>query len=61
MLTQLHRVLYRCPGHYVYGSATQSTGTGTGSLASRNTSQSPLSAQQAGFPRPELYSLSVCQ
>lgn len=41
------RVLYRCPDHYVYGSATQSTSTGTGSLTSRNTSQSPLPAQQA--------------
>ncbi|HFZ8854733.1 TPA: PAAR domain-containing protein [Salmonella enterica subsp. houtenae serovar 1,40:z4,z23:-] len=32
------RVLCRCPDHYVYGSATQSTSTGTGSLTSRNTS-----------------------
>lgn len=36
-----------CPDHYVYGSATQSTSTGTGSLTSRNTSQSPVPAQQA--------------
>ncbi|MGX5107456.1 PAAR domain-containing protein [Enterobacter cloacae] len=41
------RVLCRCPDHYVYGSATQSTSTGTGSLTSRNTSQSPVPAQQA--------------
>lgn len=41
------RVLCRCPDHYVYGSATQSTSTGTGSLTFRNTSQSPVPAQQA--------------
>ncbi|MDA8502784.1 PAAR domain-containing protein [Citrobacter sp. Awk 2] len=40
------RVLCRCPDHYVYGSATQSTSTGTGSLTSRNTSQSPVPVQQ---------------
>ncbi len=41
------RVLCRCPDHYVYGSATQSTSTGTGSLTSHNTSQSSVPAQQA--------------
>lgn len=41
------RVLCRCPDHYVYGSATQSTSTGTGSLTSRNTRQSSVPAQQA--------------
>ncbi|MFU0869542.1 PAAR domain-containing protein [Kluyvera ascorbata] len=41
------KVLCRCPDHYVYGSASQSTSTGVGSLTSRNTSQSPVAAQQA--------------
>lgn len=41
------RVLCRCPDHYVYGSATQSTSTDIGYLTSRNTSQSPVPAQQA--------------
>ncbi|CCK09716.1 PAAR domain-containing protein [Cronobacter sakazakii] len=40
-------VLCRCPDHYVYGSATLYTSTGTGSLISRNTSQPPVPAQQA--------------
>ncbi|MGY5958824.1 PAAR domain-containing protein [Kosakonia sp. BK9b] len=40
------RVLCRCPEHYVFGSATQYTRTMPGTLASRNTSQAPLSAQQ---------------
>lgn len=40
-------VLCHCPDHYVYGSATLSTRTGTGSLTSRNTSQSPVPAEQA--------------
>jgi uncharacterized Zn-binding protein involved in type VI secretion len=41
------RVLCRCPDHYVYGSATQSTSTGAGSLNSRNTRQSSVPVQQA--------------
>jgi len=41
------RVLCRCPDHYVYGSATQSTSTGTGSLISCNTRQSSIPTQQA--------------
>ena len=41
------RVLCRCPDHYVYGSTTQFTSTGTGALTSRNTSQSSIPAQQA--------------
>lgn len=40
------RVLCRCPDHYVYGSATQFTSTGTGFLNSKNTSQSSVPAQQ---------------
>ncbi|WP_249421787.1 PAAR domain-containing protein [Enterobacter sp. RHBSTW-00901] len=40
------RVLCRCPDHYVYGSATQSTSTGTGSLTFRNTRQSSVPVQQ---------------
>ncbi|EAO2687128.1 PAAR domain-containing protein [Salmonella enterica] len=41
------RVLCRCPDHYVYGSATQSTSTtGTGSLTSHNTSPPSVPAQQ---------------
>lgn len=40
-------MLCRCPDHYVYGSATQYTSTDTGSLTSRNTSQSSVPAQQA--------------
>ncbi|MCU6677057.1 PAAR domain-containing protein [Leclercia tamurae] len=40
------RVLCHCPNHYVYGSTSQFTSTGAGSLTSRNTSQSPVPAQQ---------------
>lgn len=41
------RVLCRCSDHYVFGSATQYTSTMPGTLISRNTLQSPVSAQQA--------------
>ncbi|MDU1062901.1 MAG: PAAR domain-containing protein [Leclercia adecarboxylata] len=44
------RVLCRCRDHYVYGSATQFTSTGTGSLTSRNTSQSSVPTQQKQDP-----------
>ncbi|WP_072033975.1 PAAR domain-containing protein [Rahnella aquatilis] len=41
------RVLCRCPDHYVFGSTTQFTSTGTGFLASSNTSQSSVPTQHA--------------
>jgi len=41
------RMLGRCPDHCVYGSTTQSTCTGTDTLISCNTRQSPVLAQQA--------------
>lgn len=41
------RVLCHCPDHYVYGSTTQFTSTGPGSLTSRNTCESSVPVQQA--------------
>jgi len=40
------KVLCRCPDHYVYGSATQFTSTGIGSLISRNTNLASVPVQQ---------------
>ncbi len=41
------KVLCRCRDHYVYGSATQFTGTDAGSVITRNSRELPMPAQQA--------------